>query len=372
VSHHAELLDRLRGRLERKGLRQAVLCHPETLAHLAGFEQPFEDWPVADPFTAAPALLVVDPDGATLVAPTFYAGRAEPSPVTVVVTPSHAFVGTPPDAVAELERSLGEIDFAPGRIGVEARALPLRVADLLRSRGAELVPVDDDVLEARLRKLPFEIDAIRRASRLADVVQHTIKEAASPGQTEAELAGLAQAAMYRAAGRRVPAVLTVTAGEATGTGGDVAGARTIEEGDLVLTDTSPWIGGAWSDTANAIVVGRPTAEQQRVFDAVRRSLELAIGLCRPGAVGGKVDRKVRESLAEWGPTYAHHTGHGIGAAWSEPPLVIPGSEDRIEEDMVLAVEPAIYRRGWGGIRLEHVFVVRASGNEILTQFEHTL
>jgi len=170
----------------------------------------------------------------------------------------------------------------------------------------------------------------------------------------------------------VPAVLTVTAGEATGTGGDVAGPRGLREGDLVLTDTSPWIGGAWSDTANAVVVGEPSAEQRRVFDAVRRALELAIELCRPGAVCGEVDRIVRESLAEWGPTYAHHTGHGVGASWCEPPLIIPGSEERIEEGMVLAVEPAVYRPGWGGIRLEHVILVRAGGNEILTRFEHTL
>ena len=40
--------------------------------------------------------------------------------------------------------------------------------------------------------------------------------------------------------------------------------------------------------------------------------------------------------------------------------------------MVLALEPAIYLPGWGGIRLEHVFLVGAGGNEILTQFEHTV
>jgi Xaa-Pro aminopeptidase len=40
--------------------------------------------------------------------------------------------------------------------------------------------------------------------------------------------------------------------------------------------------------------------------------------------------------------------------------------------MVLALEPAIYLAGWGGIRLEHVFAVHAGGNEILTEFEHTL
>jgi Xaa-Pro aminopeptidase len=40
--------------------------------------------------------------------------------------------------------------------------------------------------------------------------------------------------------------------------------------------------------------------------------------------------------------------------------------------MVLALEPALYLPGWGGIRLEHVFLVGDGENEILTMFEHTL
>jgi Xaa-Pro aminopeptidase len=179
--------------------------------------------------------------------------------------------------------------------------------------------------------------------------------------------------MNREAGRRVPAILTVTAGaEATATGGGVATARVVEANDLVLTDTSPWIGGAWSDTANAVFVGTPDRETRRRFDAVRRALHEGIALCRPGAVAMDVDRKVRGLLAEHGPTYPHHTGHGIGAAWSEEPRITPYNEMRIEEGMVLALEPAIYLPGWGGIRLEHVFAVGATDNEILTRFEHTL
>jgi Xaa-Pro dipeptidase len=367
-----ELLTRLRERLSQEGIHQAVLSHPETLAHLSGFEHPFEDWPVADPFTAAPALLFVTQTEATLVVPQFYASRAESCPYPVVVTPTHDFIGTPPDAFAELAQKLLGIQLDEGPTGVEAGALPLRVADLLRARGVELVPVDTVVVDARRRKLPIEIEAIRRASRLADIVQQTVKDAAEPGMTEAELAGVAQTAMYREVGRRVPSVLVLTTGEATARGGDVPGERMLRQGDLLLADATPWIGGAWSDTANTVAIGKPTNEQRRIFDAVRGALEFAIELCRPGVTAGEIDREVRESLAAWGTPYTHHTGHGIGAAWNEPPLLIPESELVIEEEMVLSVEPGIYRPGWGGIRLEHVFVVRAGGNEILTQFEHTL
>jgi Xaa-Pro aminopeptidase len=77
-------------------------------------------------------------------------------------------------------------------------------------------------------------------------------------------------------------------------------------------------------------------------------------------------------LEEHGPTYGHHTGHRIGRAWSEEPRITPYCEAQIEEGMVLAIEPAIYQPGWGGIRLEHTFLVGARDNEILTHFEHTL
>ena len=54
-----------------------------------------------------------------------------------------------------------------------------------------------------------------------------------PGVSEAELAGLAAAAMFREAGRRVPAILTVSTGaEATATGGGVATERVVQQGDL--------------------------------------------------------------------------------------------------------------------------------------------
>jgi Xaa-Pro aminopeptidase len=371
TSSREQLLDRVREALESERVDQALLSHPETVAHLSGYSDPAEDWPVANPFVGGPSLLAVTPSSATLAIADFYAAHAAAASVPHVAYRSYD-VASPPDPAGELARVLDDLGLEPGRLGVEAGFLPTRVADALRARSFELVAVDELVIEARRRKLPVEIEAIRRASELADVVQQAVKENAEPGIGEAELAGLAQAAMYRAAGRRVPAILFVTAGERTGDGGAEASGNRLAPGDLVLTDTSPWLEGAWSDTASAVVVGEPTREQQRLFDAIRRALELAIDLCRPGAIASDVDRKVRESLADWDGVYAHHTGHGIGASWSEEPRIVPYNDRRIEEEMVIAVEPGVYRPGWGGIRLEDVFVVRAGGNELLTHYEHGL
>jgi Xaa-Pro aminopeptidase len=363
-------LDHLRAALDAAGHSQAVLSHPETLASLRCFETPDEDWPVATPFVLVPALLCLGPADAVLVAADFHAADVRPSPARVVTYRSYDYERAP-DPAGELRRALlaalDNAGFAQGPTGIEARHLPHAVADWLRQAGR--TPVDCD---AAVEVTP-DLEAVRRACRLADVVQQAVKDHAQPGVSEAELAGLAAAAMFREAGRRVPGILTVTTGaEATATGGGVSTGRIVEAGDLVLTDTSPWIDGGWSDTANAVFVGTPAKTTRDRFDAIRRALHDGIALCRPGVVAKDVDRRVRELLAEHGPTYKHHTGHRIGAAWSEEPRITPYCEERLEEGMVLALEPAIYLPGWGGIRLEHTFLVGASDNEILTRFEHTL
>jgi Xaa-Pro aminopeptidase len=372
----AGAFDYLRARLLEAGHSQAVLSHPETLASLGCFETPFEDWPVSNPFVAIPALLLLGSAGAVLVVADFHATDVRECGARVVSYRSYDFRSAP-DPSGELRSALrvalDDAGITSGPVGVEAMNLPVAVAEWLGDAGRIPVPCDAAVEAGLWVDSPTKLDALRRACRLADVVQQAVKDHAVAGVSEAELAGLAAAAMYREAGQRVPAILTVTAGaEATATGGGVATGRAVQTGDLVLTDTSPWIDGAWSDTANAVFVGTPDGETRRRFEAVRRALHEGIALCRPGAVAKDVDRKVRELLHEHGPTYAHHTGHGIGAAWSEEPRITPYNDRRIEEGMVLALEPAIYLSGWGGIRLEHVFRVGAGDNEILTKFEHTL
>jgi Xaa-Pro aminopeptidase len=363
-------LEHIRAALDSAGHRQAVLSHPETLASLGCFETPDEDWPVSNPFVTVPALLLLGPTDSVLVVADFHRPDVRPSEASVVTYRSYDFTRRP-DPAGELRTALGSAldaaGFARSVTGVEARHLPHLVAEWLLAGGRTPVSCD-----AALEIEP-DLAAIRRACRLADVVQQAVKDLAASGISEAELAGLAAAEMFREAGKRVPGILTVSTGpDATATGGGVSTDRTVRSGDLVLTDTSPWIDAGWSDTANAVFVGKPDRVTRDRFDAVRRALHDGIALCRPGVVAREVDRRVREMLAEHGPTYGHHTGHRIGAAWSEEPRITPYCEERFEAGMVLALEPAIYLPGWGGIRLEHAFLVGERENEILTLFEHTL
>lgn len=369
------VLGRMRASLDQLHVGACVLSGTETVAHLSGYAEPLEDYPVANPFVASPALLVLSRGDARVIAPDSYPLEAAAACVPTSTYRSYAYQDKP-DPRRERQRVLAvimrELEISAGRIGVEEASLPMQLADDLRQRGFELVDVGGAVLAGRVVKLPDEVDAIREASRLCDAAQRAIVDEARSGLTDVELAGLAHLSIGRVAGRRVPAFLNVTSGAKAAAPPWEADTKTIEEGDIVLTDVAPWFDGVWSDSANAVVVGSADKRQQEVFDAVRRTLELAISLCRPGAVARDVDRRVRASLENFGRTYPHHTGHGIGASWSEEPRITPYSDATIGEGMVLSVEPAVYIPGWGGIRLEHTFLVGPRHNEMLTEFEHTL
>jgi Xaa-Pro aminopeptidase len=225
--------DRLRRALEASGHSQAVLSHPETLAHLGCFEAPVEDWPVSNPFVAIPALLCLGPDDATLVVADFHRSDVRECVARVVTYRSYDFE-RPPDPAGELHAALGqaldEAGIGLGPIGVEAMHLPHEVADWLRGAGRTPVACDAAVASSRRVASTTDLDAMRHACRLADVVQQAVKEQPRPGISEVELAGLAAAAMFGEAGRRVPAILTVTTGAATATGGGVATGRVVQPG----------------------------------------------------------------------------------------------------------------------------------------------
>jgi Xaa-Pro aminopeptidase len=347
----------------------AVVTDPELLAYLTGFCTPAEEWPVANPFTPVPALLVVGPEDATLVVASMYRRFCDPDGPSVLEYRSYD-PDRAPAPTAELAAALGEAltrcHVPPGGLAVD-HTLPHVLAPTLAAHG----------LEPAVSPITPELDAelaasVGRAARLADVAQAAVLRLAEPGRTELELASAAHAAMSSVAGARVSAILTVTAGRASGARPGPATTRVVADGDLVLCDVAPWGGGAWADAATTVCAGRPSRRQQRMFDAVRDALELANALCRPGAVGGDVDAAVRASLSGSGDPYPHHTGHGLGVRWWQEPAITRYSRDRIDEGAIVAVEPALYDAEVGGVRLEHTLRVRAGGNELLTRHQHRL
>jgi Xaa-Pro aminopeptidase len=133
-------------------------------------------------------------------------------------------------------------------------------------------------------------------------------------------------------------------------------------------------------------LGEPPEELVRYHVLVKEALDRAVRAVRPGIKGSELHRIVCEIFQEHGlPTqltkdpgkpledgFFHALGHGVGLEVHElPSLGRTGDEPLVTGD-VLAIEPGLYRKGFGGCRLEDLVLVIDDGAEVLTDFPYEL
>src|SRR5207302_3404436 len=72
--------------------------------------------------------------------------------------------------------------------------------------------------------------------------------------------------------------------------------------------------------------------------------------------------------------FHHSLGHGVGLEVHEQPLLglAAGNDEELVAGDVLAVEPGLYRAGYGGLRLEDLVLVTEDGVEHLNSFPYDL
>lgn len=145
--------------------------------------------------------------------------------------------------------------------------------------------------------------------------------------------------------------------------------RIVRRGDIVLLDVYPRMHGYFGDVTRTWVCAQEmTHRTRRMYAAVEEALSTAAEMLAPGVLGKDIDRAARDVLARHGypNAYKHHTGHGMGVRQQEPPWIRQGSTDMLAEGMVVALEPACYVDGEGGIRLEDEYIITAHGARLLS------
>ena len=133
---------------------------------------------------------------------------------------------------------------------------------------------------------------------------------------------------------------------------------------LLLVDSGGQYPGGTTDVTRVISIGEPTDLQRQDFTVVLKGLIALSSASFPRSVrAGMLDAIARAPLWAKGLNYGHGTGHGVGYFLNvhEGPQSISyqASADEhtaMEEGMVSSIEPALYRSGLWGIRIENLVV----------------
>ena len=283
------------------------------------------------------------------------------------------------------------------RSALVPETFPVGVADALRADGVELT-VDQGFFDDRRRvKGPRQLDGIRAAQGAAEAGMAAVAAAlrrSEPGAGGRVLDGepvtcerlkrLATDAFGEHGCRGDD--LVVARGAQAANGHDTGSGR-VGNDDVVLCDFFPRHveSACFGDMTRTFRVGAPDETITAWHRDCLEALELAIALVRPGADGGELNRAVCAFFEGRGhPTtlshpdgeplrdgFFHALGHGVGLDLHEAPRMGRVGQTLVAGDVV-ALEPGLYRQGWGGVRVEDVAVVTADGCEVLNTFPRGL
>jgi len=156
--------------------------------------------------------------------------------------------------------------------------------------------------------------------------------------------------------------------------------KKIKNGEQVMVDLGANFKGYCSDITRTFFIGKRSAKFQYLYSIIAEAQQRAIAAVKDGVFCREIDIAAREYLKRFcfkkchisekkcsGDCFIHSTGHGIGRKVHQEPRISLKSRKRLKAGMVITVEPGIYIKGWGGLRIEDMVLVTRKGAKVLTR-----
>jgi Xaa-Pro aminopeptidase len=370
--------ERVRRTLEADRLDALVVTHLPNVRYLTGF-------------SGSAAIVVLTPDELIFITDGRYVTAVRES--VAPVCPTLRLVPVDPTYDTTLVSQIGHSRLL--RVGFESDYLSfgrhqsiVAALDGQTARGrarVEFVPTARRVEAERLWKDPAELAAFRVAGELLDRVAADVLGSIREGQVERDIAARIDFGLKMGGFEGTAFDTIVASGPNSALPHARPGIRTLKPGDLVVLDFGGVYDGYCVDLTRTVSVGPPSAEAQRLYDAVFEAQAAALAIIQPGIRVSEVDRAARTVLEGHGlgPAFGHATGHGLGLEVHEEPRVgplradVPGvapvsRDEMLGPGVVFTVEPGAYVAGLGGVRIEDDVAVVAGGVELLTHVSRKL
>ncbi|NLI81780.1 MAG: aminopeptidase P family protein [Deltaproteobacteria bacterium] len=290
----------------------------------------------------------------------------------------------------------------PRRLGLELDVLPTSTFFLYDEEifpRQELVDVSGMIRQVRMIKSEWEIQMMRRAASISQVIADTVPLVLREEITELELSAELEFAARKAGHLGLirlrgfnmdmyfghvlsgPAAATGAYGDMPTGGEGMSPAfgqgpslRKVRSGEMVNVDTMVNFNGYLNDQTRNYCIGEPPARLREAYDLAREIHGRFRKIARPGAVTGELYEAVWNWVKEagWEDFFMGHgsgrvafIGHGLGVEVDEFPFIAQGQKLTLQAGMTFAFEPKFIVPGMGIAGLENTYLVRENQLESL-------
>src|SRR5688572_13232191 len=352
--------DKLNASLNDSGLDAVILNPGPTLSHLTGLHFHLMERPVV-------LLFAKDQDPA-IVLPELELQKVASLPYKLQVFP---YPENPSEWDTAFRKATQTLSLDGKRIGVDPRQLRLLEFRHVKAGAPEAdYPDGSDVLsDLRLKKEKAEVEAMRRAVKIAqDALEATIP-LIKIGMAEKELSSeLVVQLLKQGSEPEMPFAPIISGGLNSANPHASPTERKLQAGDLLVIDWGATYDGYISDLTRTFAVGEVDDEYKRIYKIVQEANAAGRTAAKPGVPCANVDKAARDVIekAGYGVYFTHRTGHGIGMEGHEEPYMRGDNMQLLEPGMAFTVEPGIYLPGRNGVRIEDNVVITEDGADVLS------
>ncbi|HXF86112.1 MAG TPA: Xaa-Pro peptidase family protein [Anaerolineales bacterium] len=352
--------DKLNASLRASGLDAVILNPGPTLTYLSGLRFHLMERPVV-------LFFAKDQDPA-IVLPELELQKVASLPYQLRV---FAYPENPSEWGKAFRDAAQALGLDGKRIGVEPRQLRLLEFRYVNSSApeAEYPDASQVLADLRVRKDQAEVEAMRRAVKIAQSALEATLPQIKIGMTEKELAAeLVVQLLRHGSESEMPFAPIVSAGPNSANPHASPTERTLQAGDLLVIDWGAAYAGYISDLTRTFAVGDVDEEYEKIHKIVQEANAAGRATAKPGVPCAEVDKAARQVIekAGYGNYFTHRTGHGIGMEGHEEPYIRSDNLQLLEPGMAFTVEPGIYLPNRNGVRIEDNVVITESGADVLS------
>lgn len=234
-------------------------------------------------------------------------------------------------------------------------------------------------------KSSSELAIMREAGRINALALDATRRLIQPGVTTEELDRAAAEVIRKNHAKPAflgvpgaypyPATTTISVNDELVHG--IPGKRRLAEGDIVSIDCGTVFEGYVGDSAFTTGVGEISDQAKKLVEITEKALDLGIDKLRAGNRVGDVGAAIQKFVEGEGYYLTReYTGHGVGRAMWEGPQVpnygVAGKGVRLQEGMVIALEPMVLIGTAQTKVLEDQWTVASKDGSLTAHFEHTV